>query len=182
MVGKEVYSKQLKWWNEMYREKAIDVMRDYFNEKRFIDHTLKVLSTADDISKGEGIDAGFLKEVVMLSAIFHDIGIPESLKKYSSLEAQYQEQEGPPVARELLSGIGVRPDIRERVCYIVGNHHTEDSIDGIDFRIIWEADFIVNIEEKNIIVEPKNFMKEFEKNIKTAAGKKYAVERLKDFF
>jgi len=166
----------------MYKEHALTVMRDYFNEKRFIEHTLKVLSTAEDISAGEGISVGFLKDVIILSAIFHDIGIPESLKKYSSLEAQYQEKEGPPVARELMNGIGVRPDIRERVCYIVGNHHTEDSIDGIDFRIIWEADFIVNIEEKNIIVEPKNFKKEFKINIKTATGKRHAADRLKDFF
>ncbi len=113
-----------------------------------------------------------------MSAIFHDIGIPESLKKHSSLEAKYQEKEGPAVARELMEGIGVRPDIRERVCFIVGNHHTETGIDGIDFRIIWEADFIVNIEGKNIVVQPENMQKKFEKKIKTDSGKRIAGERL----
>jgi len=163
---------------DMYKEKALKVMRDYFGEERFVEHTVKVLSVAEHISEGEGVNTGFLKDVIGLSAIFHDIGIPESLKKYSSLEAKYQEQEGPAVARKLMKGIGVRPDICERVCYIVGNHHTESSIDGIDFIVIWEADFIVNIEEKNIVVEPHNIKEEFDKNIKTVSGKRIAGERL----
>lgn len=162
-------------------EEALEVMRSHFNEQRFIEHTEKVLSTAEGIAAGEGI-TGFLRDVVVLSAVFHDIGIPESLKKYGSLEARYQEQEGPAVARELMNEIGIRPDITERVCFIVGNHHTETSIDGIDFRIIWEADFIVNIEEGNVVVEQENFKKEFEKNIKTKTGRKLGGRRLKDIF
>jgi len=162
------------------RDKALETMRSYFDEQRFIEHTEKVLAAAEDIAAGEGI-TGFLHNVVVLSAVFHDIGIPESLKKYGSLEAQYQEKEGPAVARELMEEFGIRPDIRERVCYIVGNHHTESSIDGIDFRTIWEADFIVNIEEGNIVVE-EDFENEFGINIKTATGRSIGMKRLKYFF
>ena len=49
------------------------------------------------------------------------------------------------MARALLGELAVRPDILERVCYIVGKHHTIDAVDGLDFQVIWEADALVNI-------------------------------------
>jgi len=33
---------------------------------------------------------------------------------------------------------------------LIGNHHTYDKIDGIDFQILVEADFLVNIYEDEI--------------------------------
>ena len=38
-------------------------------------------------------------------------------------------------------------DIIDRVCFITANHHTYSRIDGIDFQILVEADFLVNIFE-----------------------------------
>ena len=35
----------------------------------------------------------------------------------------------------------------ERVKYLVGHHHTYDSIDGMDYQILVEADFLVNLYE-----------------------------------
>jgi HD superfamily phosphodiesterase len=154
----------------MYREKAIEKMKGYFQDDRFIEHTLKVLTRAEQICEGEKIDAPFILHVASLGSIFHDIGIPEALKKHSSMEAPYQEQEGPPVARKLMDEVGIRPDILERVCYIVGHHHTAEKVDGLDFQVIWEADFIVNIDEGNIVLEPGEVEHSVEENLKTATG------------
>jgi len=33
------------------------------------------------------------------------------------------------------------------VCHLIGNHHSYQKIDDIDFQILVEADFIVNIFE-----------------------------------
>jgi len=154
----------------MYREKAIEKMKSYFNEKRFIEHTLKVLGRAERICEGEKIEASFILQVALLGSIFHDIGIPEALKKHNSMDAPYQEQEGPAVARKLMNEVGVRPDILERVCYIVGHHHTADRVDGFDFQVIWEADFIVNIDEKNIVLEPDDVESAVAENLKTETG------------
>jgi hypothetical protein len=38
----------------------------------------------------------------------------------------------------------------DRVCFITGNHHTYTKIDGIDFQILVEADFLVNIFEDDL--------------------------------
>jgi len=154
----------------MSREVAIQKMKEYFQEQRFVEHTLKVLSTAEKIYVGEGLKHDFLWNVVTLGSIFHDIGIPEALKKHGSLEALYQEQEGPAVARKLMEETGVRPDIIERVCYIVGNHHTHKRVDGLDFQIIWESDFIVNIDEKNITLEPDKVEQAVQENMSTKTG------------
>jgi hypothetical protein len=153
---------------------AIEGMKSHFATERFIEHTLKVLDQAEKIAEGEGIRDGFTRSVIALASIYHDIGIPESLKKYSSSDAPYQEKEGPPVARELMARIGVRPDILERVCYIVGAHHTKEKVDGIDFQTIWEADFIVNIEERNLVFEKDELPAAIGENISTATGKKLA--------
>jgi HD superfamily phosphodiesterase len=151
----------------MYREQAIEKMKEYFNEKRFIEHTLKVLGRAEQICEGEGIENPFVREVATLGSIFHDIGIPEALRKHNSMDAPFQEQEGPAVARKLMAEVGVRPDILERVCFIVGHHHTAGQVDGVDFQVIWEADFIVNIDEKNIVLQADKVESAVAENLKT---------------
>ena len=34
--------------------------------------------------------------------------------------------------------------------FLIGNHHTDSSIDGIDYQTLVEADFIVNIHEDQL--------------------------------
>ena len=35
----------------------------------------------------------------------------------------------------------------DRVCYLVGHHHTYLDMDGMDYQILVEADFLVNLFE-----------------------------------
>lgn len=138
---------------EKLRDAGIVAMRDYFRKstpkaEERITHTLAVVSFAEQILAGEGIDSPYFATVTLLAALFHDIGIPESERKYGSAEAKYQHQEGPPITRAILEELKVRPDILERVCFIVGNHHSRDAIDNIDFQIVYEADYIENTVEE----------------------------------
>jgi hypothetical protein len=158
------------------RDEAIRSMSDYFDSKRFVEHTLKVLGAAEKIAESEGLADGFTKSSLVLGSIFHDIGIPEAQKKYGSIDAPWQEKEGPAVARHLMTALGVRPDILERVCFIVGAHHTKDKVDGMDFQVIWEADFVVNIEEKNLVFTKDDIAKAIEANTSTAMGRTLARE------
>jgi HD superfamily phosphodiesterase len=130
--------------------KAIVSMIDYFGaDVHQINHSLKVLSFAYTIS-GIEINEPHLIERIQLASIFHDIGIPEAKKKYASSAGKYQEIEGPPIARKILSGMNVDPQEIERICYLIGNHHSYSKIDGIDFQILVEADFLVNIYEEEM--------------------------------
>lgn len=130
------------------KEQAIKLMQEYFGDQRFIDHALAVTSFAEHIVAGERITSPFMQQVITLAGISHDVGIPAAIKKHGSGAGPLQEQEGEPVARELLEKLGVRPDIRERVCYIVRHHHSPEYIDGLDFQILYEADALVNIPNR----------------------------------
>jgi metal dependent phosphohydrolase len=85
------------------------------------------------------------RQIVEIAALLHDIGIKEAERKYNSSASRYQEQEGPAVARAILEPYHLDAKTVDRICYIIGNHHTYTKIDGIDFQILVEADFIVNI-------------------------------------
>lgn len=126
---------------------TLSKMIEYFGaDVRRINHALKVHSFASLIAKNENLNAE-IQEITEVAAILHDIGIPVSELKYGSCIGKYQEIEGPPIAREMLQQLGASPELIERVCFLVGNHHTYTKIDGIDFQILVEADFLVNIFE-----------------------------------
>ena len=56
----------------------------------------------------------------------------------------------------------------ERVAYLVGHHHTYKDVDGLDYQILLEADFLVNGDESNLTKEAIEKMK---KNVfKTKTG------------
>ena len=133
----------------MFKEKIIIEMKEVFKEIPFgIEHTLKVLKNAEDIMNGENIGEEE-KEFISITAILHDIGAVEAQKKYGSIDGVYQEKEGPAVAKEILKKVGYNKNI-DRICFIIGNHHTPSKIDGLDFQILVEADFLVNIFEDSI--------------------------------
>ncbi|MCK5759013.1 MAG: HD domain-containing protein [Clostridiales bacterium] len=124
-------------------------MIEYFNsDVKRISHSLKVYGYAKAITASEGL-SDEQKLIIELAAILHDIGIKEAENKYNSSAGKYQEIEGPHIARELMSEI-VSPDLIDRISFIIGNHHSYNNIDGIDFQILVESDFLVNIDEDKL--------------------------------
>lgn len=130
--------------------KTLKLMTDYFgNDVIRINHALKVFGYASTICRNANLDTNTI-EIIELASILHDIGIPLSEKKYNSSAGKYQEIEGPPIAREMLEKLNIQAKVVERVCHLIGNHHTYSKIDGVDFQILVEADFLVNIFEDNM--------------------------------
>jgi hypothetical protein len=84
------------------------------------------------------------------AALTHDIGIHISEEKYGNCNGRHQEEEGPALAKQLLSDLGFDEMVSERVQYLIGHHHTYTNVDGIDYQILIEADFLVNFFEDNI--------------------------------
>ena len=159
----------------MFITKIIEEMKEVFKEIPFgIEHTLKVLQNAEDIMKGENIEEE--KELITIVAILHDIGAVEAQKKYGSIDGVYQEKEGPAVAREILQKVGYGKNI-DRICFIIGNHHTPSKIDGLDFQIQWEADLLENLTVMDKEKEQEKIKKCINDNFKTATGKMIAYER-----
>lgn len=111
-----------------------------------VNHFCKVFAFAKAIGEGESLSPE-LQGILETAAIVHDIGIKPSLEKYGSSAGEYQEKEGPAVAREMLQKLEYPEPVIQRVCFLVGHHHTYSQIDGPDYQALVEADFLVNIFE-----------------------------------
>ena len=111
-----------------------------------IQHFLKVHEFARLIGLAENLDP-YTQEVLEAAAIVHDIGIHKAEEKYGRNTGKYQEMEGPGEARTMLTALSWPQEVIDRVCYLVGHHHTYDNIDGMDYQILVEADFLVNLFE-----------------------------------
>lgn len=136
---------------------------------RQIQHSLKVHSFARLIGQSEGLDIRTLF-ILEAAAVVHDVGIKAANEKYGHCDGKLQEQEGAAPARAMLEGLGFEDDIIERICYLVAHHHTYEPVDGIDHRILLEADFLVNLYEDNESVETiKNVL---EQVFRTETGSK----------
>lgn len=118
-----------------------------------IHHFMKVYGFASAIGTLEKLDSETLF-IVETAAIVHDIGIHVCEAKYGMCDGRHQEMEGPAEARKLLQSVGgYTPQQIDRVCWLVGHHHTYKDIDGADYQILVEADFLVNIYEDGISPE-----------------------------
>lgn len=153
-------------------EKLKSEMRLIFgkDEKR-INHALKVLEYAENIIADEH-EADQL--VVRAAAILHDIGIHEAEKKYNSTAGNYQEIEGVPIAGKILRLMKIDNRVTEHVCKIIGSHHSANNIDSIEFRVVWDADWLVNWNDIYQDLSNSQTQTKIDNIFKTAGGKKIA--------
>lgn len=138
----------MKTINELF-QKMIDY---YMGDLKRIQHFIKVHSFSKMIGEMEGLDSR-TQNTLEIASIVHDIGIKLCEEKYGNCNGKLQEQEGPALAKQMLTELCIDNDIIERVCYLVGHHHTYTDIDGIDYQILVEADFLVNIYEDGLSKE-----------------------------
>ena len=54
-----------------------------------------------------------------------------------------------PVARGILEGLGAREELIEEVCDIIAHHHHPRAEEDIEFKCVYDADLIANLEEKH---------------------------------
>lgn len=120
---------------------AAELVRYFGNDYRRITHALEVLKYAEKI-RDDGDECDY--EVLVAAALLHDIGIRRSEEVHGYNNGKTQEEYGPPVAEALLNSIGFSPDKTEKVCRIIGNHHSPSRYDYVELKILKEADRIVN--------------------------------------
>lgn len=147
----------------------MDMIAYYDGDPKRIQHFTKVHSYARLIGIGEKLDDASLF-ILEAAAYTHDIGIRVAEEKYGRCDGKLQEQEGPIIAQKMLSQLGFENYIVERICFLIGHHHTYDNIDGLDYQILVEADFLVNLYEDdagNRVID-----KAYKRIFKTETGKK----------
>ena len=113
-----------------------------------IDHLVRVWTFAKTIGELEGLDA-HTQEVLELAAVIHDIACPLCREKYGKALGKLQEQESPPLVAEFFDGLPAAAEDVERISWLAAHHHTYTDVDGLDHRILLEADYIVNAAENS---------------------------------
>jgi len=155
---------------------AIEMKRYFGQDFKRIGHAANVARYAERIAKEEKGNPA----VVLCAAYLHDIGIHEAERKYKSTAAQYHQKEGLPIARDILTRLGTREEVVEEVCDIIGHHHHPRNKETLSFKILYDADLIVNLSEhqKDGEIEKESLLEIIEKKMLTDSGKRLAREAL----
>lgn len=153
-------------------------LKNYFqSDQRRIDHALKVLEFAKKIQLKEGGS----KTIIIPAAILHDVGIKKGEQLHKSNAPKYQEAYGPEIAKEILEKLKlVNEDEKTHICRIIGSHHSAGVIDTIEFRIVWDADWLVNLTDEYKNKTKKTQIEIVNKIFKTSAGKELALAKVEN--
>jgi hypothetical protein len=144
-----------------------EMIRFFGKDRRRIGHALKVYGYAKAIGELENLDDE-TREITETAAVLHDVGIKIAEEKYGSCSPRQQEEEGPPAARRILEGLHAGGSLIDRVCWLIAHHHSPGAGEDRDFRILLEADFLVNLEEGDY--PPASAPSIGEKHFRTPAG------------
>ena len=132
-----------------------------------VEHFLKVYAYARTIGKLTGLDEE-TQRILEIASIVHDIACPLCREKYGRADGRLQEQESEPILRQFLAGYDLPEKVLERVIFLVCHHHTITGVDGLDWRILLEADFLVNAQENGMTAQQMDSAGE--KFFRTEAG------------
>lgn len=134
-----------------------------------IEHFLKVYAYASLIGHLERLDEK-TQDTLEIAAIVHDISCPFCREKYGNANGKHQQDESEALLRPFLAEFELPEDVQERIIFLVCHHHTFSGINGLDWQILVEADFLVNASEEKL--SRKTIQTFRDKIVRTKAGQK----------
>ena len=155
---------------------AIEMKRYFKTDFKRIGHATRVARYAERIGKAEGANMA----VVLSAAYLHDIGIHAAEQTHGSTSGKFQEQEGPPIARSILVKLKAPADMIDEVCDIVGHHHHPRDEETLNFKVLYDADLIENLDEQRqkSSLDLNRLPRVIEKSFLTESGKVEATKVL----
>lgn len=120
--------------------------------KHDIAHFLKVYTYARMIGEMENLPEK-QQETLEIAAVIHDIACPVCREKYGNTNGSNQEKESPQLVENFLKDVEIDEEMKSRINYLVSHHHTYTNVEGMDYRILLEADFLVNADESQMSEE-----------------------------
>lgn len=147
---------------------ALKILKDPDQTRHDIAHLLKVWGFARQIGLAEHLDERTQK-ILETAALLHDIACPLCRRKYGNTNGKHQEEEGKILGQKFLEEFDFDDAYKERVVYLISHHHTLTDINGLDYQILIEADFLVNADEADYSREV--IQNEYEKIFRTNTGR-----------
>jgi len=170
-VGREAYNNFMQNRAQMIKDTLLhDVELLFGDDTKRINHAKKVMAYVQEILAKEEGDW----HILMPASILHDVGIKVAEEKYGSAAGHLQEKEGPGVARKLMLKLGLRLEHIEEVCEIIAHHHSPGIIKTNNFKILYDADLLVNIEDEMKTKDKEKLAKVIESSFLTPTGREMA--------
>ncbi len=170
-VGNDAYNNYIKNKSIIIKDKLIKELEEYFGKDELrIEHAKKVMSYAEELLRKEGGDW----HIVVPASILHDVGIKVAEEKYASSADSYQEKEGPAIAGKMLLRLGVKKGDIDEICRIIAYHHSPCEVDTLNFKILYDADYLVNLKEEVDLEEKEKAVKIINKVFFTNEAKEIA--------
>ncbi len=158
---------------DLFKDRVAVEMKRYFQyDFKRIGHATKVARYAERIVRQEGGDPA----VALSAAYLHDIGIKEAERKYGDPDVHHHEEEGPPIARQILGRLKAPETLIDEVSAIISHHQHPGREENANFKVVYDADLIVNLEErqKEAPVEEGDLAASIDREFLTAGGRALA--------
>jgi HD superfamily phosphohydrolase YqeK len=162
---------------DLLKERVALEMKSYFAaDLKRISHATRVARHAGEINDSEHGNPA----VVLIAAYLHDIGIREAERRYNNAAPEHQHREGPPVAREILTRLGAEEELIAEVCEVIGHHHSPGPEETVNFKVLYDADLIANLEERHQEqpIAPERLATIIDSSFLTAEGRRLAASVL----
>lgn len=170
-IGVQKYSAYLKNKSIIMKDKLISELEKYFGkDTKRINHAKKVMGFAEELLMQEKADW----HIVIPASILHDVGIKAAEEKYGSSAGHYQEKEGPAIAGKILEKLEFKKEEIGEICEIIAHHHSPGKVDTKNFKILYDADWLVNLNDEVDTKDREKLKKVIDKVFLTNAGKKLA--------
>lgn len=170
-LGDEAYTNYIKNKALTLKDKLIEWLEEYFDsDMKRINHAKKVMAFAEELLREENADW----HIVIPASILHDVGIKIAEKKYGSSAGHYQEKEGPPIAREILTKLEFNKEDIEEICQIIAHHHSPGKINTHNFKVLYDVDWLVNLRDEMDTGDKLKLEQIIDKVFLTPAGKSLA--------
>lgn len=170
-VGKQFYDNYMRDKVITMSQKLIKELEEYFGgDTKRINHAKKVMRFAEELLKKEMADW----HIVIPASILHDIGIKIAEAKHNLEAGKHHEIEGPEIARKILLKFGYKKEYIDEICQIIAYHHTPGKDDTQNFKVLYDADWLVNLKDEAVTKSKTKLREMINKVFLTDAGKNIA--------
>jgi HD superfamily phosphodiesterase len=162
---------------DLLKERVAMEMKNFFgSDSRRINHANRVADYAMEINESEHGNPA----VVRIAAYLHDLDTTAAELESRSGTPAPRQQTAPPPVREILAGLGAEEELITEVCEIIGHHHPPRAEETINFKIVYDADLLVKLEEqqRKAPTEPERLAETIESSFLTESGRRIAARVL----
>ena len=150
-VGDSVYDTYMQNKAVGLKKHLLAKMNDHFvDDKKRVDHADKVLAKAETLVTSENGDW----HIIIPASILHDVGSA--------------------IAREILLRLGLKMDDIDEICDIIAYHHIPGEQNSDNFRVLYDADSLVNLREVVNGKSDEQICTLIDKNFLTKTGRELA--------